>query len=243
MEHIEYNIHNLLNLYATVGKPFNGYASDSAIGYSRIQASEWPNKIWSNQKLTPDVLQNIKIIIESSQINLRFIDFEFDGRANHTLIEQVGFELSSSMPGMHLKLTQPFITHKRLSFKMLTEMAEAKIWTAVFKQSFGYVISEDLVLKNLNKIHFYIAFEDSKPIGVVKLHLTNNIAGIYGLGVPVAFRGNGYAKEIMHFVLNKAIQQGATVATLQASKLGQRMYERMGFKNDFTMHSYKLKTQ
>ena len=99
MEHIEYNIHNLLNLYATVGKPVNGYASDSAIGYSRIQASEWPNKIWSNQKLTPDVLQNIKILIESSQINLRFIDFEFDGRANHTLIEQDNYNKAVIVSG------------------------------------------------------------------------------------------------------------------------------------------------
>ncbi|WP_417237115.1 GNAT family N-acetyltransferase [Bizionia paragorgiae] len=243
MEHIEYNIQNLLNLYATVGKPFNGYASDSAIGYSRIQASEWPNKIWSNEKLTPDVLQNIKILIESSKIKMRFVDFEYGGSTNHRFIEQSGFELTNSMPGMHLKLTNPFETPTRLSFKMVTEMTEAKIWTAVFKQAFGYLISEDLVLKNLNKIHFYITFEDSKPIGVVKLHRTNNIAGIYSLGVPVAFRGNGYAKEIMHFVLNKAMQQGATVATLQASKLGQGMYERMGFKNDFTVHSYKLKTQ
>jgi len=243
MKYINDNIYNLTSLWATVSKPFNGYASDGTIGYSRIQHSEWPNKIWSNQKLTPETLQNIKILIETSQINMRFIDFEYEDRTNNNLIKNSGLEHASSLPGMHIKLTKPFETHTRLNFKMVTKIYEAKIWSDIFKQSFGYVISEDLVIKNMNKVHFYIAFDESKPIGVVKLHLTKNVAGIYSLGVPTTFRGKGYAKEIMHFVLNKAMEQGATLATLQASKLAQGMYERMGFEKDFTMHSYKLKTQ
>lgn len=243
MENINQNIYNIIKLWETVSKPFNGYATDAIISYSQVQNSEWPNKIWSNQKITPDILNNIKMLIETSQTNLRFIDFEYDGETNKKLIENSDFELTSSLPGMHLRLTKPFDIKTRLKFKMVTETSEAKIWCAIFKLSFNYIISEDLVIKNMNKVHFYIAFENEEPVGVVKLYLANSIAGIYSLGVPAHFRGKGYAKEIMHFVLNKALQQEATLATLQASKSAHGMYERLGFKKDFKMNTYKLQTQ
>lgn len=243
MKHINANIFNVTNLWASVSKPFNGYASDGTISYSRIRNSEWPNKIWSNQVLTSETLENIKTLVKTSEITMRFIDFEYVNRTNNELIKSSGLEHTSSLLGMHLKLTNHFETHSRVHVKMVTKTSEAKVWSAVFKQSFDYAISENVIIKNMDKIQFYIAFDETKPIGAVKLHITKNIAGIYSLGVPKTFRGKGYAKEIMHFVLNNAMQQGATLATLQASKLGQGMYERMGFQKDFTMNSYKLKIQ
>lgn len=242
MKHINNNIDNLLNLWTTVSKPFNGFASDSIISYSQIQNSEWPNKIWTSKKLTINTLNNIKNLIKNSQIKLHLVDFELEGKSNRTFIENAGFELTSSLPGMHLPLTTTFVNNTKLHFLMVTNSKEAEIWCNIFKQSFGYFISKELVIKNMNKVHFYIAFENDIPIGVVKLHLSNDTAGIYSLGVPAHFRGKGYAKDIMYFLLNKALSKGATVATLQASKLAQGMHERIGFSKDFTMNSYTLKT-
>lgn len=242
MENIKNNINNLTSLWTTVSKPFSGYASDDVISYSQIQTSEWPNKIWSKEKLTSNVLKNIKNLINKSTVNLRFVDFEYEGINNNKLIEDFDFVLTSSLPGMYLKLTTPFETKGRLNFSMVTNASEAKIWCDIFRRSFGYIISEDVIIKSMHQINYYIAYENNNPVGVIKLHLANNVAGIYSLGVPHISRGKGYAKEIMHFILNKSIEQGAILATLQASKLAQDMYEKLGFKKDFTMNSYKLKT-
>lgn len=243
MKYINYNIDNLLNLWTTVSKPFKGHASDTVIGYSQIQSSEWPNKIWSTQKLTSEILNNIQNLINESQINLRFVDFTYKGRTNKKRIEDFGFELTSSLPGMSLELTKSTIRSKPLNFLMVTNAHEARIWCDIFYQSFGYVISQDIVIKTMYKVHFYIAFKNKTPVGVIKLHLTNNVAGIYSLGVPVQFRGKGYAKDIMHFILNYAYENDATVATLQASKLAENMYKDLGFQKDFIMNNYKFKTQ
>lgn len=56
-------------------------------------------------------------------------------------------------------------------------------------------------------------------------------------------RGNGYATQIMHHLLNKGLEQGCNLATLQASKMAKSMYEKMGFTTEFKMRNYKLKTQ
>ncbi|MFD2824657.1 GNAT family N-acetyltransferase [Lacinutrix iliipiscaria] len=206
METIKNNINNLTHLWTTVSKPFNGYANDDIISYSRIQNSEWPNKIWTSQKLTLEILHNVKTLVSTSQTKLRFIDFEYDKKINKKLIESSGFVLTSSLPGMHLKLNTLFKTKTKLNFLLVTNANDAKTWCDIFKTSFGYIISKDVVLKSMHRVSYYVAFENNKPIGVIKLHLTNKIAGIYSLGVPSNLRGNGYAKEMMHFILNKSFE-------------------------------------
>ncbi len=244
MKRIKNNIDNLTSVWATVSQPFNGYASDGSISYAQVKKSEWPNRIWTNQILTTKLLTNIKELVETSQCNMRFVDFEYEEKTDpKNLIKNNGFKLASSLPGMSLKLTKPFDVKTKLRFSLVTNVNEAKIWCDIFKQSFGYVISIDLVVKNMHKVNFYIAFNNNIPVGTVKLYQTNKIAGIYSLGVPSNMRGNGYAKEIMYFILDKSKQQGATLATLQASKLAEGMYEKLGFQKDFIMKSYKLKTQ
>jgi Acetyltransferase (GNAT) family. len=243
MKHINANISNLTSLWTTVSKPFDGCADDDTISYSQINNSEWPNKVWLNKTLTNNTtLKHTKELIKKSKNTLRLVDFEFNGNSNTELIESSGYKLTSSLPGMSIKLTKPFNSKTKLSFKLVTNAADAKVWCAIFEQSFGYVISEDLVIKNLHKINFYIAFNSDIPVGTIKSYQTNTVIGIYSLGVPIHMRGNGYAKEIMYFILNKAIEQQATLAILQASKLAEGMYERLGFKKDFTINFYKLKT-
>lgn len=95
----------------------------------------------------------------------------------------------------------------------------------------------------MDKIKYYLIYDKKTVVGTTILHHTNNIAGIHSLGILQDMRGKGYAKEIMHFILNEAIKKGATLATLQASSIAKKMYEKIGFKTDFTMNNYKLKTQ
>lgn len=243
MENIQNNINNLVHLWATVSSPFNGYASDDIISCSQINNSEWPNKVWSKQVLTPHVLGIIKGLLFESKGGVKFVDFEYNELNNNKLIEDCGFELSSSMPGMHLRLEEGFQVKGRLHMSLVANVNDARTWCDIFRKSFGYVISEEVVVKSMHKINYYIAYENLTPVGVVKLNRMKDVVGIYSLGVPPNHRGNGFAKEIMQIVLNNAFNHGVKLATLQASKLAQGMYERLGFKKDFTMNSYKLKNQ
>jgi predicted acetyltransferase len=78
-------------------------------------------------------------------------------------------------------------------------------------------------------------------VGTVICHQTQNTIGIHSLGILPNMRGKGYATEIMYNVLNKGLEQGCNLATLQASKMAKSMYEKMGFTTEFIMRNYKLK--
>jgi ribosomal protein S18 acetylase RimI-like enzyme len=242
MENIKNNINNLTNLWTIASKPFNGFATDYLISYCQINNSEWPNRIWTTQQLSIRILQSIKEITENSDTNLKFVNFENLEANNTILIESLGFKLTSSLPGMSLKLNQYFPKSTRIKLEMVTNKAEAKKWSSVFKEAFGYLISAETVLKSMHKTNYYLIYDKKTVVATIVLHQTNNIAGIHSLGVLPNMRGKGYAKEIMHYILNEAIKQGATQATLQASSVAKKMYEKLGFKTDFTMNNYELKT-
>ncbi|MFH4965726.1 GNAT family N-acetyltransferase [Gaetbulibacter sp. M235] len=241
MNTVKTNINNLTNLWAMAGKPFTGFATDNVISYSLINHSEWPNKIWSNQDLTIEIVKSIRDFIQHSDLKIRFATFEHSDTNHDDLIEDFGFKLTSALPGMSLKLSQSFPQPTRLEFTMVTSETEAKIWSQTFKNSFGYLISKDTVLKTMPSIKYYLAFDNKEPVGTIILHQTNRVAGIHSLGVPTNSRGKGYAKEIMHYILNEAMRSDAEYATLQASKMAKGMYEQLGFTVDFTMKNYELK--
>ena len=75
------------------------------------------------------------------------------------------------------------------------------------------------------------------------MYTTGKTLGVHALGIDPDQRKQGYATEIMHHVLNKGIDQGASTATLQASEMAKNMYLKMGFTHDFLMENYQLKTQ
>jgi len=242
MKNIKNNVNNLTNLWTIASKSFNGFATDHLISYCQINNAEWPNRIWTTQHLSVDIIQSIKEISENSNANLRFVNFENLEANNTNLIESLGFKLTSSLPGMSLKLNQYFPKSTRVKLKMVKTKAEAKKWSSIFKEAFGYLISAETVLKSMHKTNYYLIYDQKIVVGTIILHYTNNIVGIHSLGVLPDMRGKGYAKEIMHFILNEAIKQGATLATLQASSIVKKMYEKLGFKTDFTMNNYELKT-
>lgn len=142
-----YNINNLTNLWTIASKPFNGFATDHLISYCQINNAEWPNRIWTTQQLSVDIIQSIKEISENSNANLLFVNFENLEANNTNLIESLGFKLTSSLPGMSLKLDQYFPKSTRINLKMVKTKAEAKKWSSIFKEAFGYLISAETVLK------------------------------------------------------------------------------------------------
>lgn len=242
MDTVELNKNNLTNLWEVVSKPYDGFARDNFINYSHIKHFDWPNKIWVIHKLSSKVMNSIKSIVKNSNSKLLFVSFDSLDNTRNEFVENYEFKLKSTLPGMSLKLKDPFPESTRLNYKTVINEDLALIWSSLFEKSFGYKIDKDIVLKSMQTIRYYLAFYNEKAIGTFIMHYTGKTLGIHCLGIPAYYRGNGYAKEMMHYILNKAIQQHSAVATLQASSMAQGMYERLGFTVDFMMNTYELKT-
>lgn len=87
--------------------------------------------------------------------------------------------------------------------------------------------------------HFYVMREDSqekkkrKMIAYGGFWMVKQEAHITNLAVHPDYRNRGFGSEFLRFLLEKAKILGAKVATLEvrtSNKVGQRLYEKWGFR-------------
>lgn len=234
---IERNIDNLTGLWKTVSTPSRSYHQKENLEYSKINHSDWPNKLWLRQDISENDAQNaVAILRENSELALPY--FDIYNNESYKILESKGLAIKSEQMAMALKLNQKFALEKKLDFKRVTTEKEAQIWADLYPSAFGYVISKDILVQNHTSVHFYLVSLDQQPIGTFMLYLKDHHAGIHGVGVIPEMRRKGLAEEIMKFALNLSIDLKAEYALLQASAMGKDIYTRLGFEDLFVIKNY-----
>ncbi|WP_175445479.1 GNAT family N-acetyltransferase [Ulvibacter litoralis] len=234
------NINNLISLWKLAGNSFQQYIQNEHFSYCIIPNSEWPNRIWFNKKMNNSILEKTVKIIKNSSAPLSLSNWsDFDNQYHH-IFEKYGFIKKSEQIGMSLKLQSKFEEFHRLNFIRVTNPKQAKIWSDIFPQSFGYRISEEIINRTLNDTQYYLIYKEQQAIGTVIAHETDDLIGIHGMGIMPLFRKQGFAKEAMIHILNKALRENKKMATLQSSAMGNRIYKKLGFTEDFIINTFKL---
>ena len=78
--------------------------------------------------------------------------------------------------------------------------------------------------------YFYGFEEDGRLIGTTLLYTEDGNAGIHEVGVLPECRRRSVAGRLLRHALTQAKRDGAKIATLQASALGEPLYRALGFK-------------
>ncbi|MDA6070327.1 GNAT family N-acetyltransferase [Flavobacterium sp. AC] len=239
---IEDNINNLTDLWKTVGTPFLSYHKSDSFEYCKIENSEWPNKLWFRKDISKNEVIDIRRTIQNNS-GLVLPYWDIFGTNSYEIFDAYGFEIKSKQIAMALKLDQKFTFQNNLHFKKINNQQDAKIWSDLYPNAFGYVISKETLIHNHNNVHFYLASHENQPIGTFMLFQTQNNIGIHGVGVIPEMRRKGFAEEIMKFALNLSIDLKADYALLQASEMGKDIYTRLGFEDLFVIKNYILKAE
>jgi ribosomal protein S18 acetylase RimI-like enzyme len=77
------------------------------------------------------------------------------------------------------------------------------------------------------------------PVSSAMVLFSHSIAGIYWVGTIQNARRRGIAEACVGTVTNEAFRRGAAFVVLQASKFGEPIYRRMGFK-EFTQYPWYM---
>src|SRR5262249_18748932 len=93
-----------------------------------------------------------------------------------------------------------------------------------------YRMVRSAVLSPKSPIKFYVGYLDSEPISTSELCLAGGVAGLYGVATKESARHKGYGSALTLGPLFDARDAGFTIATLQASEMGQPVYARIGFR-------------
>ena len=233
------NIKNLTSLWQTAGQPFNAYTKTLDFEYCEIHNSQWPNKLWLHKSINQEIIDSIKIKLETmSSMSLPIWDIYKQN--DHELLIQNGFKVKFEQVGMSLKLNTYITTKNNLKLKRVTSNLEAKLWSAIFKKAFGYTISTETLMRTLKTINYYIAYHNNTPIGTAITHKTETFMGVHSVGIPPEMRRKGYAEQLMQLLINLAIDTNNDYITLQASDMGKHLYLKLGFESQFVIRNYIL---
>ena len=83
-----------------------------------------------------------------------------------------------------------------------------------------------------------LALVDGTPAGAAMGLLSHGIAGVYFVGTLEAARGRGVGDLVTRAVTNRAFDEGARAVTLQASSMGEAIYQRMGYRELYRYTTY-----
>jgi ribosomal protein S18 acetylase RimI-like enzyme len=237
MKNIKLNIENLTSLWKTVGSPYNGFQNFTNHQQSIIGNSEWPNRVWLHSIFKRKDIPLLKIDIASIDQQITVPVW------NNTLFEEfesAGFTLKFQQIGMSLSLRESFKTEQNIELKKVSTKETADKWSETFKDSFGYCINFETLLKSIDKVNYYIAIHKKEVIGTVLTFKTGNNMGVHSVGVPKNHRRKGFAKSIMEAIINIGIETGTDSLILQASDMGKNLYLKLGFQEDFSIRNYIL---
>lgn len=85
----------------------------------------------------------------------------------------------------------------------------------------------------------YIGYLDDTPVTSATLLLAGGIAGIWDVSTPPAMRGQGFGSAISLHMLDEAHTRGYRQAWVWSSKMGKRVYSKVGFvAADFGVREY-----
>lgn len=237
---IQANIDNLTSFWQKAASPFDGCFQSNNINYCYLENSDWPNRLWFGQEITENGVDAAKNQLSSIPKSLTIPYWDIHTSTSFRLLEQAGFSEKFAQIGMSLKLQEWPQKTLRLQFERVLTSAQARLWAEVYPKAFGYRINEEILIKSNGEIEFYLASYMGDPVGTAMIYPTNEVVGVHGIGVIPEKRRQGFAEEIMEFVLNRAAGLHASYVTLQASVMGKGLYDKLGFKEDFAIKNYIL---
>jgi hypothetical protein len=82
-------------------------------------------------------------------------------------------------------------------------------------------------------LHTVLALLEGEPVATAQTMLSHGVAGVYWVGTVERARGRGLAEVVTAAVTNRAFELGAPVNSLQASKMGEPVYRRMGYEERY----------
>jgi len=85
---------------------------------------------------------------------------------------------------------------------------------------------------------FYLARLHGEPVATSALCCAVGVAGVYEVSTIPSMRGQGIGAAIAQAPLLDARNMGYRIAVLQASKLGEPVYRRLGFSTYCTLDAY-----
>lgn len=128
----------------------------------------------------------------------------------------------------------------------VTDPDEREAYSAVTASAFGWppavVEPVDRAALAADDVRSFLGNVDGDPAASGLLVRSDDVAGVYSIGVVEEFRRRGIGEAMTRAVLRAGREAGCQVGVLQSSEMGHPLYERMGFETVVTYHQFEPAT-
>jgi GNAT superfamily N-acetyltransferase len=169
---------------------------------------------------------------------------EDDGDAI-TLLKAAGHRLDAAPVAMMADLSAlPEPDDEGLDW---SDRAEPRVVARINDNAYG--VSEGMFgpaiirFGSIDGLRLYEARVDGEPVSVLATYDNGDDCELYLVATLAEQRGKGLARRLVHRAMLEARDRGLTVSSLQATKLGYAVYERLGYEPICTLEMWERRRQ
>jgi GNAT superfamily N-acetyltransferase len=230
---------NLFDLWSHIGRVNGMYTEHAQFKTVSVIGSDWPNRIYavadtierfdeiiglSNQQVLPNIitLHNHAGIAKNEKMQPRFT--------------QVNMALDVNLFTDEIALNP--------NINPIETLSEAKEFARIATEAFGYRVDGEIVCalsrdSAVAKLFLYREMNMHFGCGIVFFD-QNNHAGFHMIGTIPAGRGKGIGKMMTERLIEEARIHTSNYCVLNASKMGESIYSKLGFTTFGTLENYTI---
>jgi len=230
---------NLFEFWDFIGKKNNFYAETKNYKSVYAAGSDWPKRVYAIE----DKIEIYEKIIRLS--NQDILPNIITLHKHTDLLNCKNIQLLFSQINMSLDLSNYTAENpKNENIHQVETKSDAFEFANIASESFGYKVDGTIVY-NLckdsfpSKLFIYKEKKESYGCGIVFFD-KNNIAGFHMIGTIPKGRGKGIGKSITEKLIGEALINNSKYCVLNASKMGEQIYKKLGFTAFGTVENYKI---
>jgi len=230
-------IDNLFEFWSYIGKQNNIYTETSDYKAVSVINSDWPKRIYAIE----DKIENYEEIIKLSNQELLPNTITLHRQTDLINVNKIQLRFIQTNMCLDLKSYTNKITTNENIFQVVTK-EDAFEFANIASKSFGYEVDNEIIFnicKKTNRIKIFIYKEENISYGCGIIFFDkSNVAGLHMIGTIPNGRGKGIGKSMTEKLIDEAIIGKSEYCVLNASKLGEPIYEKLGFKTFGLLENY-----
>jgi hypothetical protein len=234
-------INNLFEFWEQIGISACCYKQELGFKFTLPESNSWPSKIFSIDPLAIN-LKDVKSRIRNNELP-NAIGVVEDKNTNNLLVKHC-FNKTSVIKTMSLNISEvqkPAIKYPGI--KRVETTKEALHFAEIATKSFGYMVSPNIIksITKNSKIKMFLGKHQNEYVscGMVFLDQIGQ-SGIHMIGTLEGYRGYGLGKTMTQKLISEAFQNSSDNVFLVASKLGEPIYTKLGFKTYGALATYSV---
>jgi ribosomal protein S18 acetylase RimI-like enzyme len=185
----------------------------------------------------PEHLEELQTHYDAAQIRRWGVWLDGSAADAATQLTSAGLLVSASSPGMGAMLDGPIEDTQ----PQRTDLATVGRVNDLAYGNFDSRLERTLTPLPNGVLSGYRADHDGQPAAVALALHHNDDCGISFVATIPEARRKGLASHVMRQALNDAQDRGCTTTTLQATDVGERLYENLGYRRLCAMQLWELR--